>query len=70
MIENSPEMVTSILKRLAGRHASDEDSVCRLAEQALLALADDPSLLDTPDVDKAMFRLVHKIARERARYRT
>jgi hypothetical protein len=63
MLDTS-ELVTSTLRRFARHFATDDADVARLAERALLVLSNDPSLLDVPDIDEALLRVVHRVATE------
>jgi hypothetical protein len=63
-MDDDPDALISILKRLSRHCVSSEADVARLAERVLQALVDDPSLLDGPDMDRALLLLVDRIAKE------
>lgn len=46
----------------AARYSPDREFRRRLVERTILVLTDDPSLLDGPSVDRAIFRVVHHLA--------
>lgn len=46
----------------AARYSPDREFRRQLVERTILALTDDPSLLDGPSVDRAIFRVVHRLA--------
>lgn len=50
------------LNHLARRYAKTEADAARLSELAFQVLVNNPSLFDGPNFDRAMFRIVHRIA--------
>lgn len=52
----------AILKTIARHYVSTDAHAARLAERALQIIFDDPSLLDAPNIDEALFVLVHRVA--------
>lgn len=65
MRDNRPQILIT-LEGMAKEYASDEVDIARLADRAYHLLADDPSLLDGPDINDALFQVVRKIAEEGA----
>jgi|APAra7269097635_1048570.scaffolds.fasta_scaffold00042_113 hypothetical protein len=64
MLAQSHSTTISTLNSLARRYVKSEADAARLADRALQMVSEDPSLLDDSDIDKALFRLVHRIARQ------
>lgn len=64
MLSQSHPTTISTLQRLAQRYVKSDADAARLAERALRTVSKDPFVLENPDIDKALFRLVHRIARE------
>jgi hypothetical protein len=64
MLAQSHSTTISTLNSLARRYVKSEADAARLAERALQMVSEDPSLLDDSDIDKALFHLVHRIARQ------
>ena len=64
MLRQSHSTTISTLNRLTRRYVKSDADAARLAERALRMISDDPTVLDGPNIDTALFRLVHRIARE------
>ena len=63
-LESESALVISVLRQSAKRYTSNDADIARLAERAFQMISGDPSLLEGPDIDNALFHLVHRIANE------
>ena len=70
MLAQSHSTTISTLHRLTRRYVKSDTDAARLAERAFRMISDDPSLLDGPDIHKALFCLVHRVAKEEFRVRS
>lgn len=52
------------LKKGARGYAKSECDAARLVERTLQVIADDPSLLDGPDIDEALLHVLHHVAQQ------
>lgn len=53
-----------MLREVAAKFAATDAEAAHLVERALHVICEDPSLLDGPDIEKALVLVVRKIAQD------